>query len=208
MKLPAALEKKTEWTILGPLGPELPPFLSKLPLIAVDGGAHFCAQSDVWIGDSDSCSIASSAPLQFKLSPEKDRSDLALALALFADNFPRKLHFWGLLGGRKDHELFNLGEISLFLADRHSSEILLYEASGKVGFHFYGPGRWNFTHQGVFSLGSIHGAQVKLTGKCHYIIEEATHLPPLSSRGLSNQGHGEIVLECDRPVFVYFPEGK
>ena len=54
MKLPALLANFKEWTVLGPMGPEVPNHLSSYPLLCVDGGAHFCNKMDVWIGDGDS----------------------------------------------------------------------------------------------------------------------------------------------------------
>lgn len=208
MKLPSSLSHKTEWVLLGPMGPLLPRFLSDLPLLGVDGGAHFTEEMDVWVGDADSFSGKINSPHIFRHPTGKDESDLALALRFFDEPRHYKLHLWGFLGGRKDHELFNLGEAMAFLNANHENQILFYDARGKIIFHAVGTGHWKFTHVGIFSLGTLKKTEVKLTGSCLYPISTPTYIEPLSSLGLSNQGQGEMTLETEGPVFICFPEGE
>ncbi|MFP5385633.1 MAG: hypothetical protein ACLGHN_06105 [Bacteriovoracia bacterium] len=208
MILPSSLRNFSEWILLGPMGPELPSDLYTLPLMAVDGGAHFATSMDIWVGDADSYSEEIHAPHVIRHPIEKDQSDLALALNLFNDPCHYKLHLWGFLGGRRDHELFNLGEALSFLDKQDGSQILFYNESGKITYQVVGSGHWKFSHQGLFSLGALKRTEVTLRGDCYYPIKSPQILTPLSSFGLSNIGQGEMTLTTDGAVFLYFPEGK
>lgn len=208
MMLPSSLTDKTEWTFVGPMGPEVPLHLTELPVIGIDGGAHHLENLDIWVGDADSYKEEIQSEHVFRHPIEKDHSDLTLALSLFSEPRRYKFHFWGFLGGRRDHELFNIGEALTFLEEHSESQIIFYGEDGKVYFQLVGTGHWKFEHLGLFSLGTLKNTIVKLLGNCHYPIKKATQLKPLSSFGLSNIGHGEIVLENEGPVFLYFPEGK
>lgn len=208
MSLPSTLKMNTEWVFVGPMGPELPAHLENLPVLAVDGGAHFTARLDVWVGDGDSYQKEIVCPYIFRHPIEKASSDFSLALELFDEPRLYKFHLWGFLGGRRDHELFNLGEGLSFLDKHHECQVLFYGEDGKVYFHLVGHGLWKFNHLGLFSLGSLKNTLVKLTGECHYPIKKFQRLAPLSSFGLSNEATGEMILETEGSVFLYFPEGK
>lgn len=208
MILPSSLTNMTEWTFVGPMGPTVPETLLGYPLIAVDGGAYHSPRLDIWVGDADSYKEIVNCPHQFKHPTDKSQSDLALALAFFGENLLYKFHFWGFLGGRRDHELFNLGEALSYLDHHPESQILFYGADGKISFHLLGAGDWKFNHQGLFSLGTLKKVSVKLKGECRYPIPKSLYISPMSSLGLSNEGLGNITLSCDGPVFIYYPEGK
>lgn len=203
MTLPDSLKNKLEWVFLGPMGPKLPSSLSSLPLIGVDGGAHFSENLNVWIGDADSYSHEILADHIFKFSSKKGLSDLALALDLIKTTTPQLIHLWGFLGGRKDHELFNLGESLRFLEGRLNTKMNLYDENGTLTYLLVSSGKWTFIHSGLFSLGTLKDTQVKLTGQCLYQLPHFHPLHALSSLGLSNEGRGEIELETEGPVFIY-----
>lgn len=206
MILPSSLSHKTEWVLLGPMGPSLPQTMKHLPVIAVDGGANFAEKFEVWLGDQDSFEGEIQSPHIFRHNVEKDQSDLSLAFSLFDGPRQFKLHLWGFLGGRKDHELFNLGEALRFLEGQEESQVLFYNENGNIEFHAVGKGHWKFTHMGLFSLGTLKKSDVKLKGECQYPILKSMTLEPLSSLGLSNVGKGEMILETTGPVFLCFPE--
>lgn len=208
MSLPSNFIHHREWILLGPMGPELSGFLSHIPVIAVDGGAHFAQRLDLWIGDADSFKGKIDSAHCLKFPPEKDLSDLALALSLLNQDHSYYLHLWGFLGGRHDHELFNLGEAAKFLEQHSESRIALYDQQGIKRFDFLSKGSWQLSIESLFSLGSINKVKVELSGCCKYPITPASDLDPLSSRGLSNEGHGEVQITTDGPVFIYYPELK
>lgn len=206
MILPSTLKNKTEWVFVGPMGPELQEHFYEYPLICIDGGAHFAQKMDIWVGDADSYLQTINSQHIFKLPVDKDHSDLAMALSLFSEPRHYKFHFWGLLGGRRDHELFNLGESLSFLEKNGECQILFYNGAGNLTYHLVGKGLWQFTHEGTFSIGTLKKTDVKLTGEVRYPIARSTTLSPLSSLGLSNVGSGPMTLETSGPVFLYFPE--
>lgn len=208
MKLPSPLRESLEWTFIGPMGPEVPTSLLAHSLLGVDGGAAWSSRLDVWVGDADSYLHKVTCPHIFKHPTSKAISDLGLAFELLKAEGPYKLHMWGLLGGRKDHELFNLGESLAFLERHQESQILYYDEAGRVMFHLLGAGEWKFLHQGLFSLGSIDKVSLKMLGDCEYPILRETKLAPLSSMGLSNKGFGEISILNEGPIFLFFPEGR
>lgn len=208
MILPSTLQSKAEWTFVGPMGPAVPEALLAHPVMGVDGGAHFSSRIDLWVGDADSLMGTVNSPYKYEHPREKAQSDLALAFAFFTEHLLYKFHLWGFLGGRRDHELFNLGEAMHFLEEHPEAHIIFYDERGLETFHLLGAGLWKFHHIGPFSLGSLKKVAVKLTGNCQYPIPRFRNLLPLSSFGLSNVGAGEVVIESEGPVFVHFPEGK
>lgn len=205
MELPSTLMNNREWVFLGPLPSFLTPSLQTLPTIAVDGGAKYNVSPTIWVGDADSFLGKVETPHQYVHPKEKDQSDLGLGLSLLKENNSYLLHFFGFLGGRHDHELFNFGEASSFLLNRKNSEVRFYNNRGEVLFRFLSPGDWSFEQHGIFSLGTLHESQITLSGDCQYQIPPKTSVHPLSSYGLSNQGHGKIHLQTSAPVFLYFP---
>jgi thiamine pyrophosphokinase len=205
MKLPASLENYKEWTIIGPMGPELPIHLSSHPLLCVDGGAHFCNKMDIWIGDGDSYKEILNCPNIYRLSPNKSDSDFALALSFF-DFGPKILHCWGFLGGRMDHELLNLGAVLSYLDNAHGSEVNFYQRNGKIAVKCVAAGEWHMNHQGTFSIVCVKNTKIKLLGSCDYTLEQDTELSPLSSLGLSNIARGQFTLLNQGPLLIIFPE--
>lgn len=207
MKLPAELAKTPEWTLIGPMGPRLPKFLESHPLIAVDGGGNFCDHSDIWIGDGDSSFKDPKAKHIFQFPPKKSLSDLALALSLLPTTHPLTLHCWGFLGGRRDHELLNLGEVLRFLEFREGSQVYFYDGvSGQRSVKCFSSGTWHLRHVGLFSVAALRAIRIKLEGDCEYTIGQFTELPPLSTLGLSNEARGEFCLTNDGPVMILIPE--
>lgn len=208
MKLPVSLASEKEWSLIGPMGPEVPQGLLAYPILCVDGGARFTHKIDVWIGDGDSGSIPVKCENIYQFSPHKSESDLFLALSLLKDTTHMTLHCWGFLGGRRDHELINMGVMMTFLEGKSKSEAIFYDLNAKVAIRAFGSGFRELNHQGLFSLASLKNVRVKMTGECAYQLNEMTELTPLSSLGLSNVAQGRFNLENDGPVMVIFPEGE
>lgn len=201
MKLPNSLFQHTDLTLVGPLGPEVPAHLARFPVIAVDGGAGFVKSCDLWIGDGDSATIPSEATQSIHLSPNKDFSDLAAALDLLGAK-PRRLHLWGFIGGRRDHELINFGETFRFLAAHAGSEAFFYHGDNSVAFHLLSSGSWELQLTGRFSLICLGSTTVSMTGECAYPLPAPRTIGPLSSLGLSNEASGSIRLVIDAPVML------
>lgn len=208
MKLPSHLEKIQEWTLVGPMGPEVSADLVAHSLLAVDGGARFSPRMDVWVGDGDSHADIINCPNKYQFSPHKSESDLALALSFFKTTSPLTLHAWGFLGGRRDHELLNFGECLHFLERHPRSQINFYDHDGKIAVKCLAAGEWDFHRRGIFSLASMKNVILKMTGACEYPIPEEISLAPFSSLGLSNMGQGDIHLLTQGPVMVLFSEAK
>lgn len=208
MKLPSQLENIQDWTLVGPMGPEVPSDLVTHSILAVDGGARFCSRMDVWVGDGDSQLETINCPNKYQFSPHKSQSDLALALALFKSSLPLTIHAWGFLGGRRDHELLNFGECLHFLENHPRSQMNFYDANGQLTVKCLGAGAWDFHRKGIFSLASMKEVVLKMTGGCEYPIPSEITLNPFSSLGLSNVGHGDIHLLTQGPVMVFFSEAR
>jgi len=207
MQLPSTLSSLNEWLLVGPMGPETPNNLSHLPTLAVDGGANFCAKIDAWIGDGDSFEKEINCSHIFRHFPQKNLSDLALALKLFKAKSV-SLHLWGFVGGRGDHEILNYGEALHFLDSNLGSELIFYNQNGDIHSKCMSQGNWKIHRSGLFSVVSIKNIKIKLTGECLYPLNTETDLPPLSSLGLSNVGQGTVNLQCDGAVMIFFPESR
>ncbi len=168
------------------------------PIIYVDGGARYkTTEQGLSVGDGDSFD----GDLDERLNPHKDYSDLAYVLASVPTHF-RELFLYGFLGGRRDHEWVNLGEANAFLKHRHQATKIHFE-SEVTGFS---AGKWQLSIHGTFSLLCLEPAKVMLSGACQYPLPQATSIVPLSSRGLSNVGEGDIVLQTDQPVFIVYEQ--
>ncbi|NDG84278.1 MAG: hypothetical protein EBX52_04470 [Proteobacteria bacterium] len=190
----------SEIVLVGPMGPALPERFWGHFVIAVDGGADHAARVDLWVGDADS--IAGSLPesKRIHLKPEKDQSDLAHALAEVPSGI-EILHFWGFLGGRRDHEWLTLGEVARFLNQYKSARAHVYDSKGIVTLQILTRGE--FEHHGVFSVATLEPNQLTITGACQYVLKNRTPLAPLSSHGLSNSASGRVLIDADRPVLVF-----
>jgi len=168
------------------------------PLIWVDGGADhrapiFRDRPGIAVGDGDSAK----SRLDHYLPEDKNYSDLAFVLRRIPAHF-FEVVLLGFLGGRRDHELFNLGEAHHFLAGREEPTRMRFDHSVRA----FSKGEWQLHNHAAFSLAVIEPATVTLTGPCKYPIAEPTTITPLSSFGLSNRSQGELILRTDGPVFI------
>lgn len=169
------------------------------PIIFVDGGANVRKDKEgVVIGDGDSFD----GKLDVVLNPEKDFSDLAFALENIPERFS-DIVLQGFLGGRRDHELFNIGEAYHFLKSRSEPANLNFD-DVIIG---YSAGKWEFKRNGVFSVAVVEETQLSIIGDCKYQLSDKSTVSPLSSLGLSNEGYGTIYIEGDGPVFILFDNG-
>ncbi len=168
------------------------------PTIFVDGGSAFrIAGEGISVGDGDSFA----GKIDVELDPQKDFSDLAFALGQIPAHFCEVI-LCGFLGGRRDHELFNIGEAHHFLRARLSPTRVSFDDE-IIG---YSAGAWQFERLGLFSIAVIEQTAVALTGDCLYTCPDKTIFTPVSSLGLSNQGSGTVSIECEGPVFILFDE--
>lgn len=149
----------------------------------------------VSVGDGDS----SQNRLDFLLPQKKDFSDLAFVLAHLHRDIEQVslLGFSGSQDDRLDHFLINLGEIESFV-QRKKIHVTIDDC-----FHLYPAGKNSFEVQGTFSILSLRHNSIKISGKAQYQLRNWTKLAPLSSLGLSNQGHGRIVTESKGPILIY-----
>ncbi len=191
-----------EIVLVGPMGPKLPSELSSLPQIAIDGGESYSSSPFLWIGDGDSLKKDPATSEIIKLNSKKDQSDLAYALGRINSPSINKLHFWGFLGGRRDHELFNLGETSAFLLNKKQTEVIFYQQTLVPDLIFLSSGQWLFDFQGDFSLGTISGSEIQMEGEVDYPLNPVKRLLPLSSLGLSNRAHGKFLIKANAPFFL------
>jgi len=170
-------------------------FIDSLPF---EGPLFF---NSLKVGDGDSFK----GTLDIKLSVNKNYSDLAYGLQLIKP-FLEKVSLLGFLGGRKDHELFNLGEIHKVLLSPlvQQSSVFYLDKS----FICFPPGAHNTNIEGTFSLFVLEKAKVTITGSVKFPLLNPTTIDPLSSFCLSNICHGEVVIQSDKPIFLYLPTEK
>ena len=198
-------------TVVGPMPVvRFYPTAAEEPVIWVDGGVNHrprgtgrdCVGQDCVgqdrvgfsVGDGDSAA----EKLDQELATDKDYSDLAFVLGCLRARFSSVV-LLGFLGGRRDHELFNLGEVHHFLAAAKTPTRVRFDDSLDV----YSAGEWRFEIHGVFSLAVLAGTTVKLAGACKFPLPTPTKIAPLRSLGLSNHGFGEITLTTRGPAFIF-----
>ncbi len=187
-------------TLVGPMDFAVEPV--EEPVIFIDGGTrHRQSTTGIAIGDGDSASV--SYPLDIKLNPDKAYSDLAYALDHIDETFDQ-LNLLGFLGGRRDHELFNFGEVNRWLQNRQTPARVDFEDQVIM----LSKGSWRLTVNGVFSLATLQSNKIKLTGNCRYQLPERTKIEPMVSTGLSNYATGEITIDCDQPLILFHNIGS
>ena len=137
-----------------------------------------------------------------KLSPNKSFSDLAYGLKFVRPSI-EKVNLLGFLGNRKDHELFNLGEVhKVLLSDQvNKNSKFLFDHS----FICFPAGSHTINVKGTFSLFVLEKASISLNGQIKYPLPNLTVIDPLSSQGLSNISYGEFFIQSNKPIFVYIP---
>ena len=160
----------------------------------VGEGTHHPAVS---IGDGDS----SAGSLDELLPAVKDYSDLAFVLRSLPPSV-RDITMLGFLGGRRDHELANLGEVAEFLKTRNAfARVDMVGGNGDVIVAF-ARGTLGFDVSGEFSIFVLEPAGVEIRGMCKYPLSAYQTLAPLSSHGLSNVGNGRVDITSVLPCFV------
>ncbi|MCO4794832.1 MAG: hypothetical protein KC493_14025 [Bacteriovoracaceae bacterium] len=202
MKIENFLElsaNEPKWNLIGPMfDTSAIDYIKNLPTIYVDGGLNF--KNDLGnrvdnsptlsIGDGDS--LKNEAKLDVLYSPEKDKSDLELALETVPENIDLDAH--GFYGGRIDHQLVNIGTFS-----RHSSlkksNIFL---DNKI--IFLPKGVYKLSHNGPFSLLSIEACELSIKGKVKYPLSEMQKTSALSGLTLSNEAHGEFTISTSKGI--------
>ena len=163
------------------------------------------------VGDADSAGEEWQKAFDYIFPSDKSVSDVALALK-FVPPKTENLELWGFIGGRLDHQMIVLGELSSWLVD--ISEHQNKQVQGKIKdlhtepalneIDFLSSGKMSFEHQGTFSLLSLTPNEVQLQGRCRWPLKNSQILGSLSSLGLSNQANGKVTLSTSAPAFVYF----
>jgi thiamine pyrophosphokinase len=162
-------------------------------IVAADGGAELALRLglpvDIAVGDFDSISAEALAELERagarieRHLPEKDSTDLELALELALALEPRKILVLGSGGGRLDHAL---GELLLLSSDAYR-DVEVDARLGAATVHVVRDERQLAGVPGeLISLFALHGpAEGVATEGLVYPLRGET-LAPGSSRGLSN----------------------
>jgi thiamine pyrophosphokinase len=177
----------------------------RIKLIFLDGGVVHknkfmekvpnLIKNSLTIGDGDSTNL--------KMDIKKDtqnNSDLAFILSLIGNkNKPQNILLLGFIGGRLDHALANLGEIAEFL-NKFSKHPPMIQLDKKITF--LTKGLHKILVSGSFSLITFVPNQIKITGQCQYPVKKWLKLGVLSSRGLSNVGAGEVIVQ-NKKVVIY-----
>jgi thiamine pyrophosphokinase len=190
-----------EVLVIGPMAHSFPHHLlsQNMAVLGVDGGSSKAAHDyyHYMIGDGDSA--LEPQTLDELFPSEKDDSDLALALAILPPG-PLKLHMWGFWGGRFDHHMTNLGE-TLAWINAQGGRVLFY-LEGEYEVIGLPAGSHSFKIEGLFSLFSPLENQFSIEGECKYPLASSL-IAPLSSRLLSNEGHGMVKITSNGPFFCY-----
>ncbi|PIK16007.1 hypothetical protein [Halobacteriovorax sp. JY17] len=195
--LPNYLLESKEINIIGPCAIEEGLIDLTLPSLIIDGGLNhgLSFERSFSVGDGDS----SDTSLDITLPRDKDQSDLAYALNLLGENI-KCINLYGFLGGRRDHEFINIGEVYNF-CER-------FEAIARFQREIYllPKGAHCLEIIGEFSIMSLRQSLISIGGQAKYCLEESSPLGPLSSHGLSNIGKGEITLSSNTPLIIYTQE--
>lgn len=184
------------------VGPMLGRRAEKLkPQVAVDGGIVYAVSPVLWAGDGDSAGLVPDKVPAFT-KHNQDETDLRFCLNGLRGWKWTELHLAGFLGGRRDHELANFGEIHAELKERPGfRRAVFYDVQMKPRIFFYPAGSHTTSITGLFSLMSLEPTTVTVAGSCEFIAEKQP-LAPLSGLGVSNRGSGEVRITCATPLML------
>lgn len=186
-------------------------------LIFIDGGLSFKPllpknivenTPSFSLGDGDSLkeqSVNSLPPLDMTFPEDKDKSDFSLALEHLPEELTKgretDFSLFGLLGGRKDHEMAVLGEIHHFLLKNKFATFSLYDSQNNLEISLF-CGEKNFDFRGTFSVFSFSLSMVEIKGEVKFPTK--SELKPFQSLGLSNQARGEFQINSSEPLLIYW----
>lgn len=175
--------------------------LADVAQVAVDGGIEYALKPVLWAGDGDSSSSSpSGTPVAFKAS--QDETDLRFCLNGVRGWKWQELHLFGFLGGRRDHELANFGEIHAELQIRADfTAAIFYDDKLEPAVRFFRTGSHRVNISAAFSLLALEAAVADISGDCDYAASGAA-LPLLSGRGISNKGRGMVDITCTAPFMI------
>jgi thiamine pyrophosphokinase len=162
--------------------------------IFIDGGTKHALRPLNWTSIGDQDSSTKNTILQNILPKNKDRSDFFHALRLIPST-AIEIFAYGLLGGRKDHEIFNIGEAYNFLAGQHFQSI---NFENKIIVYNKGSFKLQFNQ---FSIASLFKQKIKINSTSY---DGEFELIPLSSQGLSNiSPTKEFLIKASGPFILY-----
>ena len=188
------------------VGPMLGRKAEKLkPQIAVDGGITYAVAPVLWVGDGDSA-VAAPRNVPTFTKHNQDETDLRFCLNGVRGWKWTELHLAGFLGGRRDHELANFGEINAELKARTGfRRAVFYDGQMSPRLFFYPAGEHTISISGLFSLLTLEPSLVSVAGSCEFAAEKLL-LAPLSGLGVSNRGSGEVKITSTTPLMVLLEE--
>jgi len=177
--------------------------IDSFPQIAVDGGISFAVNPVLWAGDGDSGAAPKNVPVIPKQG--QDETDLSFCLKGVHGWKWGELHLFGFLGGRRDHELANFGEVNAAMKGRKGfARAVFYGANFSPEAYCFREGAHSLSLNGAFSVFTLSGAEIGISGACRYPADHA-YLEPLSGRGVSNHGDGLVSFRCGKPFMVLVP---
>lgn len=174
-------------------------------VIAVDGGFEYLKGNriDLVVGDFDSLSYVPEHPNVITLIPEKDDTDMMVALKEGLKRGYETFYIYGGCGGRFDHTYANIQSLA-YLADHHARGYLFHEnqvitmlQNDSITFHSDRKG-----YVSVFAYGEK--AEVTIQG-LKYPLENAV-LSDTFPLGVSNEFTGktaEISVKKGRLLVIY-----
>ncbi len=177
-------------------------------VIAVDGGYEYAKdyRIDLVVGDFDSLGYVPHHPNVIKLMPEKDDTDMLVAIKEGLEAGYKTFHIYGGCGGRIDHTIANIQHLT-YLAEHEargylygSESVMTVISNGSMSFPADAAG-----YVSVFAYGN-EAKGVDLIG-LKYPLNNATldHSYPL---GVSNEFIGEeaSVSVREGKLLIVFPD--
>ncbi len=176
-------------------------------VICADGGADFARAAgirvDLAVGDFDSGAIPADAPVE-QYPPEKDYTDLELAVKRGVESGFRRFLILGGTGGRLVHTIMNL--MLLFRCARHGIEVML-EDSELLAYVLTGAEASSRIPPGVtYSVFSVGGDSIVSEVGAKYPLDHHI-LPGFDSTGVSgvsnfSQDGAEVILHRGNLLIV------
>lgn len=146
-------------------------------VICTDGGYDIAVNEgirpDLLIGDFDSIKATLPCDIEIeRFNPEKDFTDLELALKSAVKSNIKNVEIWGGIGGRLDHTIANIQLLSNYT---NCFDSLIMKDGSNSCFAIHSEG--NLVHIDIPSKDNCYFSVFSLTEKCHGLSIEGVKYP-------------------------------
>lgn len=190
--------------IIGPCSIKRNLYDCNIPTLLVDGALNHNLDnnSEIFYSIGDNDSNQSTKQIHIPYPSDKDQTDFELALVWAQSHKYKELYIHGFFAGpRLDHQLSVVCNLLKHCENYRSIDMYCDQHYMK----FYPKGIHEINYTGKFSLFAITENRISISGDLKYPVQNQT-LSIGEGKYLSNQSYGNIKVQTDASLAIYFFE--